>query len=83
MKKYYIKNCKSSYSAKNIEASFPKEAFLTVINYTKADEDHDMFWNELNTASKQILQTFRQNQTKSKIIDFQQVQSRESKVKSL
>lgn len=47
------------------------------------DDLCDMFWNELNTASEQILQTFRKNQTKSKIIDFQQVQSREFKVKRL
>ena len=31
MKKYYITNCKSIYRAETIEASYPKEAFLTVI----------------------------------------------------
>lgn len=43
MEKYYITNCKSIYRAENIEVSFPKEAFLTVVNYNKADEEHGIF----------------------------------------
>ena len=54
MEKYYITNCKSSYSAKNIEASSPKEAFLTVINYNKADEEHGIFVEECEITDSKV-----------------------------
>lgn len=70
MEKYYITNCKSSYSAKNIEASSPKEAFLTVINYNKADEDHGIFVEECEvTDSKvQFLVSVRNKQSTPQLI---------------